>query len=180
VYDASSERATKAAFRAILCAGFYNMESAMKLSRIFLSLMIVVACTAARSAPERPWRIEVTTSGGLTGRGLGTFAIDSDGKIAIRRMNGEPCNYDASKEELARIEALLGDARPDRWRESYLPENTCCDRIEYTMTVDEAGEITSTRWLDASPRMPEDLAALADAMVGGEKSIRAKSAERCR
>jgi hypothetical protein len=156
------------------------MESAMKLSRIFLSLMIVVACTAARSAQERPWRIEVTTSGGLAGRGIGTFAIDSDGKIAIRRMNGEPCSYDASKEELARIERLLGDATPDRWRESYLPENTCCDRIEYAMTIDEAGEIASTRWLDAPPPMPQDLTALANAIVGGEKSIRAESAERCR
>ena len=152
----------------------------MKLSRIFLSLTIVVGCTAARSAPERPWRIEVTTSGGLTGSGIGTFALDSDGKIAIRQMNGEPCSYDASKEELARIESLLGKADPAGWRESYLPENTCCDRIEYTMTVDEAGEIASTRWLDAPPPMPRDLTALAEAMVGGQDSIRAESAERCR
>lgn len=152
----------------------------MKLSRIFLSLTIAVACTAARSAPERPWRIEVTTSGGLTGSGIGTFALDSDGKIAIRLMNGEPCSYDAPKEELARIESLLDKASPDRWRESYLPENTCCDRIEYAMTIDEAGVIASTRWLDAPPPMPQDLTALAEAMVGGQNSIRAESAERCR
>ena len=152
----------------------------MKLSPIFLSLTMALACTAARSGPERPWRIEVTTSGGLAGRGMGTFAIDSDGKIAIRRMNGEPCSYDATKEQLARIETLLGNADPARWRESYLPENTCCDRIEYAMTVDEGGEIASTRWIDDPAPMPQDLTALADAIVGGEKSIRAESAERCR
>lgn len=152
----------------------------MKLSRIFLSLMIVAACAAAGSRPERPWRIEVTSSGGFAGRGIGTFAIDSGGKIDVRRMNGEACSYAATKEELARIETLLGNATPKRWRESYVPENTCCDRIEYALTIDEAGETVGTRWLEAGPPMPKDLTALADAMVGSETSIRAQSAERCR
>lgn len=152
----------------------------MKLSRIFLSMMLVTACAAAGSAPERPWRIEVATSGGIAGRGIGTFAIDSDGKIAIRKMNGEACSYDATKEELARVETLLGNATPKRWRASYVPENSCCDRIEYAMTVDEAGEIAETRWLDAPPELPKDLNALGDAIVGSETSIRAQSVERCR
>lgn len=152
----------------------------MKLSRIFLVGMIVAACAAARSRPERPWRIEVSTSGGITGDGIGTFAIDSGGKIAIRQMNGTECAFEAAKEELDRIETLLGQARTERWRESYVPENSCCDRIEYALTVDEAGEVAKTRWIDAPPPMPQDLAALADAIVGGQKSIRAQSAERCR
>jgi hypothetical protein len=156
------------------------MESAMKLSRIFLSLMIVAACTAARSTPERPWRIEVATSGGLAGRGVGTFAIDSDGKISVRKMSGEECSYAATDGELRHIETLLADARPDRWRESYVPENSCCDRITYELKVDEAGKVAATSWIDGPPPMPKDLTALADAMVGGEKSIRAQSAERCK
>ena len=152
----------------------------MKLSGIVLSLMMVMACAAAGSTPEQPWRIEVTTSGGFAGRGIGTFAIDSDGKIHIRKMNGEACSYEATDDELRRIETLLGSATPKRWRASYVPENTCCDRIEYALTIDEAGEITATRWLDAPPPMPKDLTALANAIVGGEESIRAESAERCR
>jgi len=152
----------------------------MKLSRLFLALLIVAACAAARSRPERPWRIEVATSGGITGSGIGTFAIDSDGKIHVRQMNGGECTYDATGGELERIETLLGNARPETWRESYVPENSCCDRIEYALTIDEAGEVTGTRWLDGPPPAPKDLAALAEAMVGGEKSIRAQSAERCR
>ena len=152
----------------------------MKLSPIFLTVMILAACAAARSRPDRPWRIEVSTSGGITGDGIGSFAIDSEGKIGVRQMSGGECTYQAAAEELERIETLLGQARTETWRESYLPENTCCDRIEYALTIDEAGEVTKTRWLDAPPPMPKDLTALADAIVGGEKSIRAESAERCR
>lgn len=152
----------------------------MKLSRIFLALTIVTACAAARSKPERPWRIEVSTSGGITGEGIGTFAIDSDGRVAVRGMNGAECSYAATKGELEHIETLLGNTRREAWRESYVPENSCCDRIEYALTVDEAGEITSTRWLDGPPPLPKDLHALAEAMVAGETSIRAASAERCR
>jgi hypothetical protein len=156
------------------------MESAMKLSRIFLPLLFVTACAAARSAPERPWTIEVSTTGGFTGRGIGTFAIDSDGKVSVRKMNGDPCRYEATPEEFERIEKLLAAARPRKWRESYVPENSCCDRILYSMTVDEAGDVRGTRWIDAPPPMPADLVALANAIVGGEDSIRADSAERCR
>ncbi|HVE71500.1 MAG TPA: hypothetical protein VNI54_09050 [Thermoanaerobaculia bacterium] len=152
----------------------------MKLSRILFSLMIVAACSGFRSAPERPWRIEVSTTGGLTGRGIGGFAVDSDRKVEVRRMNGEVCRYTMTGEELAHIERLLAEARPERWRESYLPENTCCDRIISTFTVDEAGDVVTTRWIDAPPASPKDLAALANAIVGPEKSIRAESAERCK
>jgi hypothetical protein len=159
VYDATSGHATKAGFRAVLYADFYNMESAMKLSRILLSLMFVGACAAAPSRPERPWKIELTSSGGITGRGAGSATITSEGKITTDR-----CGKEASDDDLRRIERLLADARPERWRDSYVPENSCCDRIEYALTIDEAGKVRTTRWLDGPPEEPRDLRALADAM----------------
>lgn len=152
----------------------------MKLSRILLTLTIVAACAGFRSTPERPWRIEVSTSGGLTGRGIGGYAIDSDRKVEVRRMNGDVCRYTTTEAELAHVERLLGDARPKAWRESYLPENTCCDRIISTLTVDEAGKVAATKWIDGPPESPADLNALANAIIGPEKSIRAESAERCK
>ena len=152
----------------------------MKLSRMLMSVLIVAACVGARSAPRRPWRIEVSTTGGMTGRGTGNFAVDSDGNVDVRRMNGEACTYAIAKEELDRIEALLGAAEPRKWRESYLPENTCCDRVIFTLKIDEDGDISATRWLDAPPQAPKDLFALADAIVGPEHSLRADSAEHCK
>ncbi|HVG23742.1 MAG TPA: hypothetical protein VND45_06275 [Thermoanaerobaculia bacterium] len=132
----------------------------MKLSRICLSMMIVAACAAARSAPERPWKVELTSSGGITGRGSGSAAVDSEGKIVTDR-----CSYEASPEELQRIETLLAQAHPERWRESYVPEKNCCDRVEYALTVDEAGKVKTTRWIDGPEELPRDLRALAEAMT---------------
>jgi hypothetical protein len=154
------------------------MESAMKLSQIFLALMIVTACAAA--PPEKPWSVTVTTSGGFAGKGIGTWTITSDGNVLVRKMNGAECSFALTDDELDNLTLLLGRAKPEQWKESYVPENTCCDRIEYALTFDEAGHVEATRWLDAPPPMPKDLSALANAIMSGEKSIRATSAERCK
>ncbi|HEX6088194.1 MAG TPA: hypothetical protein VF266_26925 [Thermoanaerobaculia bacterium] len=150
----------------------------MKLSRVFLSLTMVMACAAA--APEKPWSVTVKTSGGIAGRGIGAWTISSDGNVTMRRMNGEECTFALTDEELRTISRLMAAARPARWKESYVPENRCCDRIEYALELDVAGRISATRWLDGPPEAPKDLSELANAIAGGEKSIRAESAERCR
>lgn len=152
------------------------MKSALRLS----ALAVIVLAACASTGPEEPWRIEVRTEGGFAGRGIGTYAIDSDGRISVVKFNGQACTYEASRDELRRVAKLLGKARPREWKPEYLPENTCCDRILYTMIIDEASVVTRTTWIDAPPPMPEDLTALAAAIVGGTDSIRAASAERCR
>ena len=150
----------------------------MKLSRIFLSLTMVMACAAA--APEKPWSVSVETSGGISGRGLGTWKISSDGNVAVRPMTGGECTFALTNQELRTISRLLAAAKPARWKASYVPENSCCDRIEYALELDVAGRISATRWLDAPPEAPKDLSELANAITGGQNSIRAESAERCR
>lgn len=150
----------------------------MKLSQMFLALIVVTACAAA--PPEKPWSVTVTTSGGFAGKGIGAWTVTSDGNVLVRKMNREECSFKLTSDELDQLTSVLANAKPERWRESYVPENTCCDRIEYSLQYDEAGHVEATRWLDAPPPMPKDLAALADAVVGGEKSIRAMSAERCK
>jgi hypothetical protein len=151
------------------------MKNAAKLSALFLILLS--ACTATHATPKRPWRVEVTTTGGLAGRGAGDYAVDSDGKVTARLFNGRECSFTTS---VAGIEALLAKARPGKWKESYVPENPCCDRIEYTLTYDEAGAKTSTKWIDDPLPRPADLVALADAIVGGDAtSIRMLAAEQC-
>src|SRR6185295_17481984 len=137
--------ATKPEFQGILSAIFYNTESAVKLSGFVMMMSILASCTAARSAPPKPWRLEVATSGGITGRGNGTYAINSDGKVSASFLNGTSCSFQASADDLKRIESLLAAATPGNWKAQYLPENTCCDRIEYALTLDEAGTVTKTK-----------------------------------
>lgn len=152
----------------------------MELSRILMGLLFVTACAASGNEAKRPWTIEVATSGGFSGRGIGTFAIDSEGRVSVRKMNDEACSWQATDDELAAIEKLLAATDRRKWHDSYVGENTCCDRLLYALTVDEAGRITGTRWIDAPPPMPADLAALGEAIVGAGKSLRAESAERCK
>lgn len=151
------------------------MKNAAKLSALFLVLLS--ACTATQATPKRPWRVEVTTTGGITGRGTGDYAVDSDGKVTARLFNGRECAFTTGVDG---IEAILAKARPSKWKESYLPENPCCDRIEYTLTYDEAEVKTTTKWIDDPLPMPADLKALANAIVGGDAtSIRMLATERC-
>jgi hypothetical protein len=155
---------------------FYNMKSPVKLSALLL--LLFAACAASQAAPKRPWRVEVTTTGGIAGRGTGDYAIDSDGNVTARLIDGRSCTFKTSPNN---IEAILTKARPSEWKESYLPENPCCDRFEYTLTYDEAGVKKTTKWIDDPLPRPADLVALANAIVGGEpSSIRMLAGEQCR
>lgn len=146
---------------------------------IFLAaLLLTSSCAASRNEPAGPWRVEVATEGGLTGRGVGAFAISSDGQIEGRTMQQTVCRYAASEEELRRFRELVARAKPERWAASYVPEERCCDRIEYTLTL-ESGRKTTTQWIDQPLPMPADLAALAEAMVGGPQSLRVTHGHRC-
>ena len=151
----------------------------MKLSA--LAVLLLMSCAASQSAPETPWRIEVRTAGGITGRGNGSWAIDSDGTVTVSNIAGKSCSSDASAAELSRFEKLLAAARPDTWAADYVPENRCCDRIEYTLTVNERGAPeTKVVWIDDPEPMPKDLVALVRAVSGAAPSLRTEHGEKCR
>lgn len=150
----------------------------MKLSVI--AMMMIAACAASSGTkPVEPWRIDVTTSGGLAGRGNGSFAIDSAGQVTVTTMAGRSCTYQATDAERARFTELLTNARPDSWAEHYKPENDCCDRFQYDLTLDEAGKQTKTMWIDDPAPMPNDLAALVDAITGAGNSLRVVYQSQC-
>lgn len=173
---ASQQIAQKRGILVFVTRDFYNVKSPVKLSALLL--LFFAACTASHAAPKRPWRVEVTTTGGITGRGAGDYAIDSDGKVTARLADNRACTFTTSPEG---IEAILTKARPGEWKESYVPENPCCDRFEYTLTYDEAGVKKTTKWIDDPLPRPADLVGLANAIVGGEpSSIRMLAAEQCR
>ncbi|HYP18101.1 MAG TPA: hypothetical protein VEQ65_12890 [Opitutus sp.] len=155
----------------------YNRETAMKLSAA--AILLFVACAASQSAPVKPWRVEVTTSGGITGRGNGGWGIDSEGKISVTAMNRRTCTYDATPEELRRFETLLANARPETWKDSYVPEDNCCDRIEYRMTVVRGDQERKIVWIDDPMPMPKDLDAIAKAVTGVAPSLRTEYGPQC-
>lgn len=155
------------------------MKNQVKLFAIVL--LCLAGCTASYAAPKRPWRVEVKTDGGLAGRGIGTYALDSDAKVTAELMNGKACSFAITADELERFETVLANARAERWKDSYVTENTCCDRILYDLTYDEAGTLRTTRWIDAPLPMPADLVAVTNAVVSGEAtSIRMMATERCK
>lgn len=151
----------------------------MKLSAIMMTFMFA-ACSVSQSTPAAPWRVEIATDGGIAGRGIGTYAIDSDGLVSIVSMNGKLCEFRATDEELARIEQILGDARPDAWSDSYVPAERCCDRIYYRLKIEQRGGTRTLSWIDDPLPMPDDLLALTRAIIGGPESLRVRYGEQCR
>jgi hypothetical protein len=150
----------------------------MKLS-IVATMLMVLSCAASQTRPVEPWSVAVTSSGGLAGRGAGTFAIDSDGKISVTSMMGKSCTFQATEDERRRFAELLAKTRPDTWAASYLPKDPCCDRFEYELTLDEGGVKHTVNWIDDSLPMPKDLAALTDAVMGPAPSLRVTYGAKC-
>jgi hypothetical protein len=184
VYDGDMERARNCIQSHVFAREIYNVENGAMLSvrGCIADLAVTLTmCAASHSRPMTPWRVEIATSGGLAGRGVGTFAIASDGTVSVRTMTGKSCSYRATEEEIQRFEELLTAATPEKWSASYAPENRCCDRIEYTLTFDEADRRFTTEWIDGPLPMPEDLVALSAAIAGGsESSLRRHYGEQCR
>ncbi|HEX7831792.1 MAG TPA: hypothetical protein VF787_19205 [Thermoanaerobaculia bacterium] len=153
----------------------------MKLSAFLLMLMTFASCAASQSTtPVTPWKLELTTAGGFSGRGNGAYTIDSSGNITIKTIGGKSCSFTATADELRRFNELLAKAKPREWKASYAPEDRCCDRIEYTLTLDQAGTVTKTEWIDDPLPMPADLTAIAEAINGGATSLRVVYVPQCK
>jgi hypothetical protein len=94
-------------------------------------------------------------------------------------MTDKSCTYRATEEEMVRFRELLTNARPETWNASYIPQESCCDRFEYELTLDEAGKKRTVKWIDDPAPMPADLAALTNAMVGVPPSLRVTYGGQC-
>jgi hypothetical protein len=159
----------------------YNQESRRMLSpgRIALGLLIfTIGCGS--TSPDEPWRITLTTAGGLTGSGIGSYVFDSSGSIELMAMSGARCLLSAAPDELTRMKRIVAAARDEPWRDSYAPEERCCDRIEYVLMLDRNGTTRRVEWIDDPLPMPPALTALSEALAGSGDSVRVKYGDRCR
>jgi hypothetical protein len=157
----------------------YNAENAMKLS-VLLMMGTLLSCTATPTpaAPES-WSLAVTSAGGLAGRGAGSFSINDKGAISVTTITDRTCTFQASESERQTFASLVAAARPAGWKPSYKPEEDCCDRIEYDLTLIRDGAEAKTSWIDEPLPMPEDLSAITNALINDATSIRVLYGARC-
>lgn len=151
-------------FRVNFACKLYNVENAWMRSQLAV-LVPLVLFGCALTPVKRPWKLELMTSGGFTGRGLGSIMIDSAGPIELKMAHGRTCTLDATEDELKHYDALLAHSEPRAWRDSYSPENKCCDRIQHHLRLSTEKKHYETEWISAPLPMPEDLVAISDALL---------------
>lgn len=119
--------------------------------RILLTSLafLLAACNTAPVSTSH--RLTVETSGGFTGRGVGSVSIDGADVNADARCRGTLS--DAERDQLARLAAT---AHPDRWKSEYeTPGHP--DVVTYTLTLDG----TKTTWQGEEPEgLPKEIAGL--------------------
>jgi hypothetical protein len=128
--------------------------------RSLLFIAVVAACAAR---PEtKPWRLELTSSGGFTGRGAGTWVLESTGALKVTTPTGTVCSFRAPEKTLRTIATAL--ATRAEWAPHYMPKETCCDRVTWELAVDVGGETRKTEWMQVLKEMPKDLATMVETL----------------
>ena len=108
--------------------------------------VLLLACNTARTVNE-PWHIEITSSGGFTGRGVGTVNFDSDhAPAALRRA--------------------VAESKPQHWESEYTHKDAphgYPDEVHYTLTLTAGDHRYVTSWHETAP-LPRDLDAIREAV----------------
>ena len=118
---------------------------------VVLMAMTLTACADAAQA-ARGWRIEITTDGGITGRGLGN--------ATITRESIAQCDH-------AAFDRALRAAKPSAWKRGYRQSSNprgYADQILTTMTLTIGEKSHTTSWYTgARDLVPPDAIALFEA-----------------
>lgn len=115
------------------------------------------AMTSAATASD--WVIEITTSGGITGRGLGSVTI-TPSEATTTDVARRACTAALTDEERSSLATLAANAKPAAWRDQEPPSGSA-DLIEYTLTLPRGTESHHATWSgeDVSG-LPKDLGTL--------------------
>lgn len=138
-----------------------------------MKALALVALLAQVHPAAAPWRVEVTTHGGLTGRGAGALKLRSTGELEVVLPGGRRCRLRAPAAALDRVGQAVHRARPSHWRPRYfVPDNPtgCCDQVATTMALVRgpggAEQRSVTGWFDESRQLvPPDALAVHDAAM---------------
>jgi len=153
------------------------------MKRVMLILAIAITASAqpggrqrsithpAQLAPD--WKIEITTSGGITGGGTGGLIVSANGALTIT-FGSSPaarrCTFQLTPSELQTLAARVENLRPRSWMECYSLANVgthCCDliRTNLTLSARNGGDLYITSWLTGS-ELPQDLRDLIETLKG--------------
>ena len=101
-------------------------------------------------------------SGGLAGTD-DTWKISLDGTVAYQGQTaGTPEQLTTA--QMAELTAAIRAANFMALEDSYVPQNTCCDRYMYEITVTLGGQSKTVSTIDASPTAPDELTQLIDTL----------------
>ncbi len=142
---------------------------------ILMAVIVGFGCNAstegnANQAAPKDWKIEIETTGGFSGDGIGNVSLLSDGQA--RATDGSrACRGNLSAEELEKLGRLIKQARPGSWKSSYQRAGNphgAADQINYafrfTTGADSGAKTHETSWYDETGRtLPGDLRALMEA-----------------
>ncbi len=101
-------------------------------------------------------------SGGIAGTD-DTWIISANGAVSHQgRTPGTPQQLTAA--QMAELTAAIRAANFMSLEDSYVPQNTCCDRYLYEITLTIGGHSKTVRTIDASPTAPAELTRLVDTL----------------
>jgi len=100
-------------------------------------------------------------SGGLVGA-HDTWLIDPQGKVS---SPGSGAAAQLTSAQMAELIAAIRLANFMTLQDSYLPQDTCCDRYEYIVTITVNGQSKTVRTIDASPTAPPALTHLINTLT---------------
>ena len=148
----------------------------MAKSFILMSLAVVLTLAACAPlttpppiatsgpSPEASQGISITyhRSGGIAGTD-DTWIISADGTVSHQGSTmGAPAQLTAA--QMAELTTAIRAANFMSLEDSYVPENTCCDRYLYEITVTVNGQSKTVQTIDASPTAPAELTQLVDTL----------------
>jgi hypothetical protein len=146
-----------------------------------LCLLFAIEVAPTAGAPPRlpgganAFVIDLDTSGGFSGRGLGGVTIDSEGNVRGSDMGGtnrqsSKCRTTLAAEDLQSVRAAVDAARVQPWPDTFAPagDNGCCDRHRWILRLEyrlDDGQVrtSKTMWYDANEgRLPKEVVAIRD------------------
>jgi hypothetical protein len=142
----------------------------LAVKRLLLHVVVAILVAAPAGASPAEWKIEVTTSGGLTGGGAGDLTLASDGALTLIGP-ARRCTYRMSARELQAIDRLIAKSTPRDWRRAYIDQRNpsgCCDMIRTTLTLSLGGGTFTTHWFSVHPPLAADLESIERALFGAD------------
>ncbi len=101
-------------------------------------------------------------SGGFAGTD-DTWKISPDSTVAHQGQTAGTLEQ-LTTAQMAELTAAIRAANFMSLEDSYIPQNTCCDRYMYEITVTLGGQSKTVSTIDASPTAPNELTQLIDTL----------------